>query len=61
MAEIRGQGGTYSLKEAAERAAVGVRVMKRAAEQGQVPAIKIGRRWRIPKIAFDRLLANGKS
>jgi excisionase family DNA binding protein len=46
---------TYSVKEAARRLGVGFRAARRAAEEGAIPAIKIGNRFRIPKARFDRL------
>jgi excisionase family DNA binding protein len=47
----------YSVEEAAQKLGIGRDSAYSAANKGQIPAIRVGRRIVIPKAAFDRFLA----
>lgn len=51
------QAETVSLREAGARLGVGWRAAREAADRGEIPTIKIGRRLLVPQAALDRLLA----
>ena len=51
---------TYTIEEAAELLGIGRSSAYRAARDGQIPAIRLGRRLLVPKVALERLL-NGMS
>jgi excisionase family DNA binding protein len=48
---------TITIDEAAERLRVGRNQMYEAVRRGDVPAIRVGKRWLVPTVAFNRLLA----
>lgn len=53
---------TYSIEEAAELLGIGRNQAYEAAKRGDIPVIRIGaRRMLVPKLAFDRLLENGRA
>jgi excisionase family DNA binding protein len=45
-----------SIEEVAKRLNVGINQVYRACNRGELPAIRIGRRWLVPTAALDRLL-----
>ena len=47
---------TYTIKECAKILGVGVSVMYESARQGRLPVLKFGRRFVVPKYAFDKML-----
>ncbi|MDE2482157.1 MAG: helix-turn-helix domain-containing protein [bacterium] len=49
--------GTLSLGDAAALLGVSIGAARRAAQQGQIPALRFGRRWRILRQPLERLLA----
>lgn len=51
---------TYSVIEAGIRLGLGRDAAYEAARRGDIPALKIGRFWRVPKAAFDRMLETGR-
>lgn len=50
---------SYGAKAAADRIGVDVRILKREAAAGRVPAFRIGNDWRFPRAFYDAL-ANGE-
>jgi excisionase family DNA binding protein len=51
---------TYSVREAADLLDISLDTAYDAVRRGQIKSIKIGKnRIRIPKVAFDRMLAEG--
>lgn len=46
-----------TLKEAGKILRVGYRVVYEMARKKQIPAIKVGRQYRIPKVAFEDWIA----
>ena len=48
----------YTVPEAGEKIGLGKCSSYQAVRNGDIPAVKIGGRWIIPKVAFDRMLAN---
>ncbi len=48
---------TISIEKAAERLGLGVAQVYAAARAGEIPARKIGGRWLVFTVPFDRLLA----
>jgi excisionase family DNA binding protein len=48
---------TTSIEDAAKRLNIGRNQAYEAARRGELPVIKIGRRWLIPTRALDSLLA----
>jgi excisionase family DNA binding protein len=51
---------TYTVEEARRRAGVGRNAMYDAIRRGEIPVIRIGKRFLVPKAAFDALLENGR-
>jgi excisionase family DNA binding protein len=47
---------TYTIPEAARRLGVSDRATQNAANNGEIPAIRVGRVTLIPKLALDRML-----
>jgi excisionase family DNA binding protein len=47
---------TVTVDEAARRLGLGRNATYEAVRNGEVPAIRIGRRWLVPSAALDRLL-----
>ena len=52
-----GQNRVLSVEEAAEYLAIDPQAVRRAARNGEIPAKKIGRHWRISRQALDQHLA----
>jgi excisionase family DNA binding protein len=52
---------TLSVDQAAARLGVGRWALRHAIERGEIQAIKVGRRVRIPTHVIDRLLAQGNT
>ncbi len=48
----------YSVPEAGGKIGLGKCSSYNAVRNGDIPAVKIGGRWIVPKVAFDRMLAN---
>jgi excisionase family DNA binding protein len=59
MSKYNVQIGTYSCLEALTEGGFGRDVFYRAVKNGVIPSIRIGRTIRIPKLAYDRILAEG--
>jgi excisionase family DNA binding protein len=53
----RAAAEVISLDEVANRLGIGRNQAYEAVHQGKIPALRFGRRWLIPRAAFDRLLA----
>lgn len=51
---------TYTIAEAAELLGVGRNSAYEAAKKGEIPAIRIGSRILVPKVALDRMLEPGE-
>jgi len=47
---------TLTIAEAARQLGIGRNAAYEAAQSGSLPALRIGRRLLVPKVAFDRLL-----
>jgi excisionase family DNA binding protein len=47
---------TVTVDEAARRLGLGRNATYEAVRRGEVPAIRIGKRWLVPSVALDRLL-----
>ena len=52
------QQDTITVKEAAQRLGIGINQAYEACERGQIPCMRFGKRWLIPKAAFDAWLAD---
>jgi excisionase family DNA binding protein len=50
----------YSVEEAAEKAGLDSKTVRRAIREGQVVAVRFGRRVLIPRGPYDRLIEEGK-
>ena len=50
------QQDTITVKEAAKRLGIGINQAYSACERGQIPTVRFGRRWIIPKKAFENWL-----
>jgi excisionase family DNA binding protein len=48
---------TTTIADAAKRLKIGRNQAYEAAARGEIPVIRIGRRWLVPTAALDRLLA----
>ena len=48
----------YTVPEAGGKIGLGKSSSYAAVRNGDIPAVKIGGRWIVPKVAFDRMLAN---
>lgn len=55
--DLDGLPPTLSVEEAAELCGIGRNAAYRAAQEGDLPAFRLGRRWRVPTAALLRLLA----
>jgi excisionase family DNA binding protein len=56
----RAQGRPYSVEEAADKAGVDDKTVRRAIRDGKVVAIRLGRRVLIPRGPYDRLIEEGE-
>jgi len=45
-----------SLAEAARRLSIGKNQAYQAVQAGRIPALRFGRRWLIPRAAFDKMV-----
>jgi excisionase family DNA binding protein len=50
---------TISVPEAAERLGISRNLAYEAARRGDIPTIRIGKRFLVPVAAFERLLSSG--
>ena len=50
---------TMTVEEAAERLRIGRNQAYEGCKSGRIPAVRVGRRWLIPIVAFDRMLLSG--
>ena len=57
MEEVR---MTFTIQEAAARLGIGRNAAYEAANRGDIPTIKIGKRLLVPKAALDRMLDVGR-
>jgi excisionase family DNA binding protein len=46
-----------TVDELAERLGIGRNQAYEIVQRGQIPSLRFGRRWLIPRAAFDRMLA----
>jgi excisionase family DNA binding protein len=51
---------TYEVKEAGRMLGLGTNAAYRAVHKRQIPSIKVGGRYLVPKILFDRMLEQTK-
>jgi excisionase family DNA binding protein len=49
---------TYSVPEAGRRVDLGKNASYEAARRGELPVLRFGRKLRVPRVAFERLLAH---
>jgi excisionase family DNA binding protein len=56
-ASTRAAAETTTIEAAAKRLKIGRNQAYEAAARGEIPAIRIGRRWLVPTAALDRLLS----
>ena len=47
---------TITVKEAAQRLGIGINQAYEACERGDLPNIRLGKRWIIPRVAFEAWL-----
>jgi excisionase family DNA binding protein len=50
---------TISVSEAAERLGISRNLAYEAVRRGDIPTIRIGKRFLVPVAAFERLISNG--
>jgi excisionase family DNA binding protein len=60
MSEERLRRGTYTVEEAAVVLGVSRSVAYVACRTGDIPAVRIGRRLVVPKLALDRMLSGSR-
>jgi len=53
----RAAADVISLEEVAARLGIGRNQAYSFVQEGKIPALRFGRRWLIPRVAFDRLLS----
>jgi excisionase family DNA binding protein len=53
----RAAADVISLEEVAARLGIGRNQAYDFVQKGKIPALRFGRRWLIPRVAFDRLLS----
>jgi excisionase family DNA binding protein len=51
---------THSVPEAGRRLGLGKNAAYEAARRGELPVLRFGRKLRVPRVALDRLLAEGR-
>jgi excisionase family DNA binding protein len=49
---------TYSVPEAGRRVGLGKNASYDAARRGELPTLKFGRKLRVPRVAFEKMLAS---
>jgi len=47
---------TYTVEETADILGIGLNQAYEAAARGDIPALRVGRRWLVPRQAFERML-----
>ena len=57
----RKQPETYSVPDAGRRLGLGRNASYEAARRGELPVLRFGRRLVVPRIAFERMLAEAQS
>ena len=57
IAAKRAAADVISLEEVAARLGIGRNQAYEFVQKGKIPALRFGRRWLIPRVAFDRLLS----
>jgi excisionase family DNA binding protein len=57
IAAKRAAADVISLEEVASRLGIGRNQAYEAVQAGKIPALRFGRRWLIPRAAFDRMLS----
>jgi excisionase family DNA binding protein len=57
IAAKRAAADVISLEEVATRLGIGRNQAYDAVHAGKIPALRFGRRWLIPRAAFDRMLS----
>jgi excisionase family DNA binding protein len=57
IATKRAAADVISLEEVAARLGIGRNQAYEAVQAGKIPALRFGRRWLIPRVAFDKMLA----
>ncbi len=57
IAAKRAAADVISLEEVAARLGVGRNQAYNFVRDGKIPALRFGRRWLIPRVAFDRMMA----
>ena len=55
------QPGTYTIEQAARLLGIGRNQAYEAAHRGDIPTIRIGKRFLVPRVALDRLLEVGNT
>lgn len=50
------QKDTITVKEAAQRLGIGINQAYEACERGELPNVRLGKRWLIPRVAFEAWL-----
>jgi excisionase family DNA binding protein len=56
IAAKRAAADVITLEEVAARLGIGRNQAYEAVQKGKIPALRFGRRWLIPRAAFDRML-----
>ena len=51
------QKDTITVKEAAQRLGIGINQAYEACERGELPNVRLGKRWLIPRVAFEAWLS----
>ena len=51
---------TITVPEAGRRLGLGKNASYEAARRGELPVLRFGRKLRVPRVAFERLLADAK-
>jgi excisionase family DNA binding protein len=53
----RATADMITVEDVAARLGIGRNQAYEAVQQGKIPALRFGRRWLIPRVAFDKMLA----
>jgi excisionase family DNA binding protein len=51
---------TFSVDEAAKYLGLGRVATYEAVRKGEIPAVRVGKRWLVPKAALEKMLLEGK-
>jgi len=57
---VRTESAFLTDYEVAEEVGVGVESVRRWMRRGDLPAVKMGRHWRIPRPVWERFLSTGE-